>query len=66
MRKIIDHLCRWNQWRKGNRNSILHKILVLFYPKISPTYYHVWTKKEGRLFYEGFMEGLNSVKEDKE
>lgn len=28
--KIKKHLKAWNYWRKGNRNSPLHKIAVLF------------------------------------
>lgn len=36
-KKIKKHLKAWNYWRKGNLNSPLHKIAVLF-GAYSPTF----------------------------
>lgn len=30
MKKLRKHIKAWNQWRKGNLNSPIHKIAVLF------------------------------------
>jgi ABC-type multidrug transport system fused ATPase/permease subunit len=35
---VIKHIKRWNSWRKYNRNSKLHKLLVLFNMIHSPTF----------------------------
>lgn len=37
MKKIIDHIRRWNIWRKHSLNSNLHKFLVLIGFIKSPT-----------------------------
>lgn len=58
MRMTIEHIKRWNVWRKHNKNSIAHKILVLFGIIKSPTLNCTWTKDECKAFYDGFMEGL--------
>lgn len=60
--KIIRYIKRWNEWRKGNRNSILYKFLVLIKVRRSPTLEHFWTEEQGKAFYEGFMEGLKNGK----
>lgn len=36
--KIVDHIRRWNVWRKSNLNSHLYQILVLFGIVKSPTF----------------------------
>ena len=64
MERLIKHIKRWNVWRKHNKNSIAHKILVLFGIIKSPTLNHMWTKDEGKAFYDGFMEGLKSGNND--
>jgi hypothetical protein len=62
--RLIKHIKRWNKWRKSNGNSRLHKLMVLFGIVKSPTFYLVWTDEEAKSFREGFMEGLNSVKDE--
>ena len=37
MKKLINHIRRWNIWRKHCLNSNFHKILVLFGVIKSPT-----------------------------
>lgn len=37
MKRLISHIRRWNRWRKYNRNSPFHKLLVLFNIIYSPT-----------------------------
>lgn len=60
---IIKHIKRWNVWRKHNKNSIAHKILVLFGIIKSPTLNLTWTKDECKAFHDGFMEGLKDGNE---
>lgn len=38
IKRFICHYKNWNNWRKYNRNNIMHKIRVFFKPKISPTF----------------------------
>lgn len=41
--ELLNHIKNWNEWRKHNRNSKLHQILVLFKFKHSPTFnYSQW------------------------
>lgn len=42
----IKHIKRWNEWRKHNINSPLHKLLVLLGIIKSPTFLCVLTKEE--------------------
>lgn len=58
MGMLIKHIKRWNVWRKHNKNSIAHKILVLFGIIKSPTLNLTWTKAEYKALHDGFMEGL--------
>lgn len=58
MRKLIKHLKIWNRWRKSNRNSCWHKLLVLFGEKC-PSYYTIMWQMD---FYEGYMK---SYKEER-
>lgn len=64
MRMTIEHIKRWNVWRKHNKNSIAHKILVLFGIIKSPTFFCTWTAEEAQAFYDGFMEGLKDGNDD--
>lgn len=66
MGKLTTHIKRWNVWRKHNKNSIAHKILVLFGIIKSPTLNHTWTKAECKAFYDGFMEGLKGAADDQD
>ena len=61
---IIKHIKRWNVWRKHNKNSIAHKILVLFGIIKSPTFYCAWTNEEAKAFYDGFVKGLKDGQKD--
>ena len=38
MKRLINHIRRWNVWRKWNRNSRWHKFLVLCGVIYSPTF----------------------------
>ena len=62
----IKHIKRWNEWRKHNGNSSLHKLLVLLGIVKSPTFSHTFTKEEceeiEKAFEKGFKEGLNNGK----
>ena len=53
--KILDHIERWNIWRKHNLNSPVHKILVLF-GLYSPTFNMTWTPKEQKEYEEGLKQ----------
>ncbi len=64
MGMTIEHIKRWNVWRKHNKNGIVHKILVLFGIIKSPTFFYTWTAEEAQAFYDGFMEGLKDVDDD--
>lgn len=52
MKKLIEHLKIWNEWRKGCLNSRLYKLGVLFGLTKSPTmelnyeFYKKLNKKE--------------------
>lgn len=46
MKAIINHITRWNVWRKRNVNSIFYKILVLFGIIKSPTLAFTLTSRE--------------------
>jgi len=62
MAKLIEHIKRWNVWRKYNKNGIVHKILVLFGIIYSPTFFYTWTADEAQAFYDGFMAGFKDGK----
>ena len=66
MKRLIKHIKRWNEWRKHNGNSPLHKLLVLLGIVKSPTLPFVLIKEEGKAmaeaFEKGFKEGLNNGK----
>lgn len=64
MRMTIEHIKRWNVWRKHNKNSIAHKILVLVGIIKSPTLNCTLTKDEYKAFYDGFMEGVKNGNDD--
>jgi hypothetical protein len=64
MGRLIEHIKRWNVWRKYNKNGITHKILVLFGIIKSPTFFNAWTSEEAKAFYDGFMKGLKDGNDD--
>lgn len=43
--KLLDHIQRWNKWRKHSMNSRLYKFLVLVGLQQSPTLVLYHTKK---------------------
>lgn len=59
---MLNHIRRWNIWRKRNLNGPIHKILVLFGVTKSPTMASVWLPKEekeiAKAFVEGYQKGL--------
>lgn len=58
-RKLRIHIKRWNKWKKNNINSWIHKLLVLFRLRTSPTFVLVLTDDEIKNL-------LNNHKEDLE
>ena len=58
--KILDHIERWNIWRKHNLNSPVHKILVLF-GLYSPTFNMTWTPKEQKEYKERYDEIMTEM-----
>lgn len=65
MKRLIKHICRWNEWRKYCLNGKWHKFLVLIGVRKSPTMMFTLTKKEareiGEAFKKGFEEGLKEA-----
>ena len=52
MRRITNHVKRWNKWRKHNLNGPLHKFLVLIGLIKSPTMALVFTDEEVKQILE--------------
>ena len=52
MRSIINHVKRWNKWRKHNLNGPLHKFLVLIGLVKSPTMLMIFTDEEVKRILE--------------
>lgn len=57
---IINHIKRWNKWRKYNSNSLVYKVLVLLHIVNSPTFMFVFTDEEELEIEEAFMKGLSN------
>lgn len=57
----MQHLRLWNEWRKHNINSKIHKILVLLKVRHSPTFEMFCTSKNiSSMFKEGVENGKQS------
>lgn len=50
--KLLNHIERWNIWRKHNTNSKIHHLLVLLGVIKSPTMCFVYTKAEQETLYD--------------
>lgn len=59
MKKLKEHIRKWNKWRKGNTNGKIHKILVLF-GKHSPTF--EWVQDNG--IAEAMKKGIENAKRE--
>lgn len=46
IKKLIKHIKRWNEWRKGCLNNPVHKLLVLFKVIESPTFKLFWSEDD--------------------
>lgn len=56
MRKIFQHLKKWNSWRKANRNGWSHKLKTLFYgEKVSSSFARFHLPYD---VYDAFQKGL--------
>lgn len=59
---MLNHIRRWNIWRKRNLNGPIYKTLVLFGVTKSPTMACVWLPEEekeiAKAFAEGYQKGL--------
>lgn len=64
MRKIIYHIKKWNEWRKGSLNNPIYKLLVLFKLAKSPTFDWFWTKEETEQFIRGFEIGVGRIESE--
>ena len=58
MKRVINHIRRWNKWRKGSLNSRFYKFLVLIGVRKSPTMPHIWLDSEWKEFGKGFHKGI--------
>lgn len=56
--KVINHIRRWNKWRKGNLNGRFYKFLVLIGVKESPTLPLTWLDSELKAYRKGLEDGL--------
>lgn len=66
IKKLIKHIKRWNEWRKGCLNNPVHKLLVLFKVIESPTFNHFWSEDDAKEFREGFLQGLREAADDQQ
>ena len=55
---MLDHIRRWNIWRKRCLNGPIHKILVLFGMIKSPTMILVMLPKEKQEMMDAFHRSL--------
>ena len=56
---LINHIRRWNIWRKHNGNSWLHKLFVLFGIIHSPTMHMVWLPEEVDRYQKSIRRALS-------
>lgn len=54
---MLNHIRRWNIWRKRNLNGPIYKTLVLFGVTKSPTMAYVRLPKEEKEIVKAFVEG---------
>nr|DAY84379.1 MAG TPA: hypothetical protein [Caudoviricetes sp.] len=59
---MINHIRRWNIWRKHSINSFTHKILVLFRMRYSPTLEFTLLPEEENKIINGLQKGLKGEK----
>ena len=52
MKRLINHIKRWNKWRKYNSNSWCHKFLALIGLVNSPTMNLTFTDEEEKRILE--------------
>lgn len=58
---MLSYLRRWNYWRKRCRNGFIHKLLVLFKIKESPTFNMTIDPKEWEEFINSFQKDLSNI-----
>ena len=61
IKKLIQHIKRWNEWRKGCLNNPVYKFLVLFRVIDSPTFRHFWSEDDAKEFREGFLKRIREA-----
>lgn len=61
---MINHIRRWNIWRKHNMNNCLHKLLVLFKLIYSPTFAFVLLPEEENKIVKEFQDALKGETND--
>ena len=57
---LIQHIKRWNKWRKHNCNGRFHKLLVLLGMRKSPTFILTLTDEE-EAYYMSYVLHLEEV-----
>lgn len=62
--KMLNHIRRWNIWRKRNLNGPIYKILVLFGVTKSPTMASVWLPEEEKEIMDEFQRSLKGESRD--
>lgn len=63
IKKLIKHIKRWNEWRKGCLNNPVHKLLVLFKIIGSSTFEHFWSEDDAKEFRRGMREAADEKKD---
>ena len=64
MKKLYDHIWRWNRWRKRNINGPVHHLLVLFGFTHSPTFDLTFSKKHYTMMEQVFEDGIKGWNEN--
>ena len=66
IKRQIEHVKKWNEWRKYSLNSPISKLLVLFNIIKSPTFESYLTEKERKDFVEKFSRAYETEKANHE
>lgn len=61
---MLNHIRRWNIWRKRNLNGPIYKTLVLFGVIRSPTMASVWLPEEEKEIMDAFQRSLKGESRD--
>ena len=59
MKQLVNHIRRWNVWRKGSINGPVYKLMVLFGSIKSPTFMSTLTNDELSEVVKGFTDAIS-------